>query len=110
VFDFLHNYKIQTCCEGHFLTKLEFLKKIVVLQSWNVVQIAATLMHIDGALRHLITSIRQGLGRAIFEFCYGALEDITFNLGLRSWNGNFFLMGYNAKVGKYLLKSREIFK
>jgi hypothetical protein len=57
-----------------------------------------------------MTSIKQGLGRAIFEFCYGALEDLTFHLGMWSWNGNFFLMGYNAKAGKDLFKSREIFK
>jgi hypothetical protein len=44
-------------------------------------------MHIDGALKHLITSIRQGLGRAILEFCYGVLENIAFDLGLWSWNG-----------------------
>jgi len=67
-------------------------------------------MHIDGALKHLITSIKQGLGRAIFEFCYGTLEDIAFDLGLWSWNGKKKLMGYNAKVGKDLFKSREIFK
>jgi hypothetical protein len=61
-------------------------------------------MHIDGALKHFITSIRQGLSRAIFEFCYGALEAIAFDLGLWSWNGKKNSTGYNAKVGKDLLK------
>jgi hypothetical protein len=81
-----------------------------VLQTWSVVQIVATLVHIDGPFKHLMTSIGQGLGKAIFEFCYGALEDITFDFGLWNWNGNCFLVGYNFKIGKDLLKSREIFK
>jgi hypothetical protein len=47
-------------------------------------------VHIDGPLKHLMTSRGQGLGREIFDFCYGALEDITFDFGLWNWKGILF--------------------